>query len=1032
MSTRPPRVFTIPASVPFVPTLIDALRRGALVPGFTDTGDPLALASATLYLPTRRACRLLRDRFLAVTGAPAAILPRIVPIGDIDQDELVFAEAAAPDGLTLADALGGLERRLLLMQLVAKWAQGIAPLVANTPASALALADALARLIDDMTTRQVAWDRLATLVPDEHDRYWQLTLRFLRLVHEAWPTLLAERGKIEPAQRRDLLIAAEARRLAADGGGPVIVAGSTGSMPATAELIAVVARLPHGAVVLPGLDTDLDDQSWEDIAGQRDGGDRETIAPAIGHPQFAMQSLLRRIGIARSDVCRLAEPAPHGREAVISEVLRPADKTDRWHDLAQDDLRLDSALDSISVIAARNAEEEALAIAIALREVLETANKTAALVTADRALARRVLAALARWNVGADDSAGDALADTSAGVFARMVAEVALDGAEPVALLALLKHPLFRLKAGLGAHQRTIAVLEQAVLRGPRPRPGTAGLAHALATLRAQHQRLHPSDSRAGLSPGALQGAADLVQALAAALAPLEQLATRRLSLVAFAEAHYQAIAALSAERNGEAVAFTGSDGTALAQAFEEVLNCGGEAAVLAASDYAELFRAIVADRPVRQPERPGGRIRIYGLLEARLQSVDRVVLGGLVEDAWPPETRSDPWLSRPMRRALGLDLPERRISLSAHDFAQMLGAPEVVLAYPTKLAGAPTVPSRFVQRLAALAGSQRWRAAQERGERYLGWARRFDLPDTPPQPVAPPQPKPPREARPCALSVTEIETWLRDPYAIYARHVLRLRPLDPIDTPPGARDRGIVIHNAIGRFTSAYKDALPHDIAGELIRLGEQEFAALEDYPEARAFWWPRYLRIVRWFVEFERRRRADVTVISAEISAELAIPLRERSFTLRTRADRIEHLHDGRYAILDYKTGRAPSDKEVTSGLTPQLTLEGAILRGGRFEGIPAGASIAEIAYVTLQGGEPAGEERAIRFKEGTADTAADGALAEFTALVTKFEDESIGYLSKERVMFLRRGGDYDHLARVKEWSSTGGVADDGGDAE
>jgi ATP-dependent helicase/nuclease subunit B len=435
----------------------------------------------------------------------------------------------------------------------------------------------------------------------------------------------------------------------------------------------------------------------------------------------------------------------------------------------------------------------------------------------------------------------------------------------------------------------------------------------------------------------------------------------------------------------------------------------------------------------VRRPDRPGVRVRIYGLLEARLQSIDRVVLGGLVEGVWPPETRSDPWLSRPMRRQLGLDLPERRISLNAHDFAQMLGAPEVVLAFPAKLAGAPTVPSRYLQRLAAVAGEAQWKAALGRGERYLGWARELDRPAGKAQPVKRPEPAPPRHTRPTSLSVTEIETWLRDPYSIYARHVLRLAPLDAVDTPPGARDRGTVIHEAIGKFTVRFKDRLPDDPVGELLKLGEQEFAALEDFPEARAFWWPRFVRIARWFADFETQRRANLSGISAEIPAKLAIPLGDRSFTLRTRADRIEHLRDGSYAILDYKTGRAPSRKEVSSGLAPQLTLEGAIMRGGQFDGIPQGASIAEFLYVSLRGGEPAGELRLIDFDKATPDSKSDEALARLTEVVTKFDDENQGYLSKERPMFMRRGGgDYDHLARVKEWSLTGGEAEEEGDVE
>ena len=1043
------RVFTVPASAPFLRAVIRALMDGSLIEGFPSSRDPLALADATLYLPTRRACTLARNVFREETET-GAILPRIVALGDLDEDEFVFAQAATPDAIELPDELGALERRLLLMQLVQKWAaseairrEGASPLVANNPASALALADALARLIDDITTRQVPWDKLDTLVPDEHDEYWQLTLRFLKeIVRDAWPKVLAERGKIEPAARRDLLIAAEAARLKSSGG-PVIAAGSTGSMPATAALIETIARLPHGAVVLPGLDTELDDKSWEVIAGVRDTDGKDVIPPAIGHPQFAMHALLKRIGITRAEVRRLG---PHVslprvwekdgeavREAAISEAMRPAEMTDKWRNLSDRNLTLDAALKDVSVIAAANAEEEALAIAVALREALETEGKTAALITPDRALARRVIAALERWQVAVDNSGGDGLADTPAGVFARTVAEAALGELEPVTLLALLKHPLARLGAGPGAHHQAISTLEQALLRGPRPKPGTAGLQHALATFRANFSKLHRADPRARLTPGQLQNAVDLVESFAAALAPLEGLAKSRQPLRIFAEAHRQTVEALSKERRGDGTAFLGPDGTRLAEAFDDIADNARDAGAVSAQDYPDLFRTIVAEKPVRRPDRPGVRVRIYGLLEARLQHIDRVVLGGLVEGVWPPATRSDPWLSRPMRRQLGLDLPERRISLNAHDFAQAFGAKEIVLAYPGKLGGAPTVPSRFMQRLAAVAGEARWNEALQRGEQYLAWARKLDEPEARPRPIGRPEPKPARDVRPTTLSVTEIETWLRDPYSIYARHILRLQPLDAVDTPPGARDRGIVIHEAIGTFTSRFKDALPTDPVAELIQLGEQEFAALEDFPEARAFWWPRYLRIVRWFVDFEARRRADLTAISAEASAKLEIPLGSRTFTLRTRADRIEHLRDGRYAILDYKTGRAPSPAQVSSGFSPQLTLEGAILRAGQFEGIPAPASIAEFLYIALRGGEPAGEEKEIAFKNSTPDQKSDEALTKLTAVLTRFEDEDTGYLSKERPMFMRRGGgDYDHLARVREWSLTGGEAEDEGDVE
>jgi ATP-dependent helicase/nuclease subunit B len=438
-----------------------------------------------------------------------------------------------------------------------------------------------------------------------------------------------------------------------------------------------------------------------------------------------------------------------------------------------------------------------------------------------------------------------------------------------------------------------------------------------------------------------------------------------------------------------------------------------------------ELFAAALAGRNLR-PEPPRGvRVRILGRLEARLIESDRVVLGGLVEGSWPPESNSDAWLSRPMRLALGLDLPERRIGLAAHDFAQLLGAREVVLTKAAKIEGAPTVASRFIARLAAVAG-ERWQETIARGDRYLSWARELDRPEriaAAPQPA----PRPPRAARPKSLSVTEIEDWLRDPYTIYAKHVLALRPLEAVDTEPGAAERGSIIHAAIGEFTERFAKELPADPAMTLISLGEPRFAALEDFPEARAFWWPRFLRIAHWIAHWEAERRAAVASLKAEIRGSIDVALGESNFKLRGVADRIERRPDGRYAILDYKTGSARTEKQVRTGLAPQLTLEAAMLRNGGFADISAGGSVAELAYVQLKGGEPAGELKAIAFKEGTPDMQADRALEKLRGLAQRFEDEATPYRSLVHPMWTTHYGDYDHLARVKEWSSSGGVIDD-----
>jgi ATP-dependent helicase/nuclease subunit B len=818
----------------------------------------------------------------------------------------------------------------------------------------------------------------------------------LRIARKTWPEHLKEIGRIEPAERRDRLIEAEATRLTAHHEGPVIAAGSTGSMPATAKFLTAVAGLKQGAVVLPGLDTDLDDEAWQTIGGVRDAQGKFTTQPSSNHPQFAIQALLDRFGIRRSDVEILGTPAPQGRDVLVSETMRPSTATEQWHDrLAQPDVsaRIEGGMTNLAVVEAPNSEMEALAIAVVMREARHL-DKSAALVTPDRALARRVMAALTRWNLEFDDSGGDALLDTPAGIFARLTAEAVARGLEPPTLLALLKHPLFRLGRAHDAQKRAIEVLELAVLRGTRPQAGTGGLARDFDRFRAELRKLrnnetsslHAAEQRARLKDHELDQAQSLIAALQKALSALESVASSKpQDFAELAHRHREALMALSSDHNGVAVVFEGSQGSALSAAFDDLLAEQKPSGLMVQlGDYPEVFQTAFADRMVRRPESASAHLHIYGQLEARLTESDRVILGGLVEGVWPPAPRVDPWLSRPMRHELGLDLPERRIGLSAHDFAQLLGTGDVILTHSAKV-----------------------------------------------DPILQPAPKPPLAARPLKLSVTAIEDWLRDPYTIYAKYILRLDPLDPVDMPLSAADRGSAIHDALGEFTQTFATALPDRPALVLRGIGEKFFAPLMERPEARALWWPRFQRIAGWFADWELARRDDIERIAAEIRGEIKIPLgNERIFTLSARADRIEQRRDGSFAILDYKTGQPPTGKQVRMGLSPQLTLEAAILREGGFDGIDAGASVGELVYVRLSGNNPPGEQRSLELKIRNNDTpqppdqAADYAREQLEILVRKFENEDEAYTSLNLSMWSNRYGAYDDLARIKEWSAAGGL--------
>ncbi|MFG1358614.1 double-strand break repair protein AddB [Xanthobacter pseudotagetidis] len=1007
------RVLTLPPSADFLPALAHGLMDGAVVDGFAPRGDPLALARATVFLPTRRACRAFADALLAASGREALLLPRIVPLGDVDEDALAFSEDAPL--LAAPHAMSPTARRIALAALVARWRAALAAgagqaAVAAGPAATFALADALAHLFDDLTTAGIAPERLKALVPREHDPYFELSLDFLRIARAGLSAHLAEKGMVEPAQRRDALVDAEAGRLQALGAdaGPVIAAGSTGSLPATARLLKAISRLPRGAVVLPGLDRMAEDAAFACLARAGDG--------APDHPQYGLARLLGFLEIGRADVIPLAAPARPARELLASEALRQAETSDAW---ARLDARLPpaaraEAMAGVSVVEAQDPREEALAIALLLRDALERPGETAALVTPDRDLARRVAAELERFGVVVDDSAGTPLGETALGRLARLVADAAAADLAPVPLFALLSHPRATLGLDPDAKAEALSALELAVLRGPRPSPGAAGLIAALDAF--DQGTLHPRDPRRRVGAARLAPAKDLARRLADALAPLLARAGREPQPFAdLVAAHRAAVEAVAGPLNPDA---DDPAETALAAAFVEIADGAADGPDLTLADYADAAVTLLGDTMVRPLARGPERLRILGPLEARLLAFDRMILGGLVEGTWPALPETDPWLSRPMRAELGLDLPERRIGLSAHDFVQGFAAKDVVLTYAAKVAGAQSVPSRFVQRLRTVAGAALWEEALARGARWRVAAAALDV--APPVPrLSRPAPAPPLALRPRRLTVTEIETLLRDPYSIYARHVLGLAPLDPLDAAPGGAERGSALHEAVGNFARDFPRELPPDALARLLDHGRAAFRPLEAFGAEHALWWARFERAAAFLVALERERRPALDRVVAETSGALTLDLPAGPFELAARADRIELRADGRADILDFKTGTAPTARQAAS-LSPQLPLEAAMVRKGAFRDVPA-AEVGELAYVELKGGAAGGEVKPVTGRKGAAELA-DDALAGLTGLLAAFDDPAQGYRSLAAPQWRGRFGDYDHLARVREWALGG----------
>jgi ATP-dependent helicase/nuclease subunit B len=975
-------------------------------------GGPEAAAAVLILLPTRRAARELPAAFLSASGGRAAVLPQIRVLGDLDEGEPPFE--VGDIALDLPPAIAPGRRRYELARLVLE-NQGLLGRALHA-AAALDLADALGAFLDAWQIEECGdADAVDALAGEALAGHWRISADFLGLALRAWPARLAELGLMDISARRVALL----RRLAARWRDqppvtPVLVAGSTGSAPATAALIAAVGAAPVGAVVLPGLDTALADEAWKEIGEAHEA-----------HPQAALKRLLERSGVARADV-QPWDPTAEGerrgrwRRRLINEALRPPQSTADWLPLIAS-LRAEGqgagidpiaeGMAGLSLITARDEDEAAGVAALLMRESLETPARTCALVTPDVALARRVRAQLNRWDVAVDVSSGRTLASAPAAVLAGLLARALADPLDPVRLLAIAKHPLVRLGMDGGARRAAVRTLERQGLRGLRP-AGWDVLAERVKAPDGQPQEASRACERLraalelAASPFAA-GSAAAPAAAAALAAALEQLA--------------------QGPEGGEGRLWGAGGGEGLARLLSAVMEESGVLGEVTAAGFAELLEGLL-DRETLRDEAGEShpRLRILGVLEARLLHADRLVLAGLEEGVWPAGAGVDPFLSRPMRAQLGLPPPERRIGLSAHDFAQAAGAPEVVLITRERRDGAPAVTSRWLWRLRTLAAGAGL-AIPGRPE-ALAWTREIDAPlaDPPPalRPALRPAPRPPVAARPRKLPVTAVEQWVRDPYGLYARRILGLRPLDLPDAPAEARLRGSAVHDALERFALDWPHELPPDPDEAFV---EALMTALRTHgiPRVRL---ARELALARnlapWIIDFERQRRAEARLV-VEAEGAFAIPAPGGDFVLTARADRLEVR--GQVAdILDFKTGLPPSQKMVDAGLAPQLTLTGAILMHAGFEGLGA-LTPGELLYVRITGGRQPGRLEA-RDGGDAAGRSLD-ALAGLARRVAAFDLQQTPYVSWARPQFIHTGGDYDQLARVWEWRVVGDAG--GGDA-
>ncbi len=950
------RIFNIPAGVAFS----DALAQGLLT---RFSAEPLKLAECLVLLPTRRACRTLKEAFLRQSDGQALLLPRMVPLGDLDAEELSLTT-----GAEIAPAIAPRRRQLLLAQLVARFNPDW------LPAQHLAYARQLGRLFDDIAIENADVTKLDDLASGKGlSEHWNITLKFLKPVLELWPGILAAEGAMDGAIRRNLLLEAQAkawqeRPLQT----PVIAAGMTGVIPAIATLLRAVLALPQGEIVLPGLPSAAECHGWWDKVDAT-------------HPLFGLHDLLGKLEVPLNQVALWPElDDTHAtRRELLHTALLPATATDTWAKLPA------LNADGITRVTCASEQEEATLIAYKLREVLEQPGRTGTLITPDRNLGRRVAQMLRRWGLGIDDSAGTPLAKTESATFLRLLlayAEVP-DGHN---LLALMKHPL--MLGGIEPQEcrRRIREIERQSLRG---HPRVLGL-KALIKREPPH--------------------AEWLADIQSKIEPLLKLtAGKKVELPALLRELVLAGEALSSKEK----LWRAESGEALAGWVADLLTSARDYPPLATTELSEVLLTLMSDVMVRLRYGDHPRLTLLGPMESRLQSADVIILAGLNEGNWPAPPEPDPWMSRPMRKEFGLKSPEQRLGEEAHDFYTLAASPEVILCRAERQDGAPSVPARWLRRLDTLLEAQKITAPYQRGRELLALARLLDHTDSI-NPITRPEPRPPLAARPTTLSVTQVETLRRDPYSIYARKILDLKPLDEIEPEPGHAERGTFIHAVLNRFLQNHLDDLPADPLPELLNIGEEELikAGLEN---EKALWWPRFTRAMNWFVETERKTRNIGRPAATEVTGTVEL---SDGFILSAKADRIDYRDsDKALSIIDYKTGSIPSEKDRLRNVAVQLPLEAHIAANGGFKDIPA-LPVSELSFWKISGGEPAGKITDLHGKIAPV-LMANEAVAALEDMLARFRDAATPYSSEPDEDLAPRYSDYRHLARTKEWASANG---------
>lgn len=928
------------------------------------------LAKILFLLPTRRSCAGLAEAFVRQSNLQPTILPQMVPIADVDEDEIFLADPESSRLIKdLKPAIHPTERALILTKIIMHKPDhfGLSGISLN---QAYALAQNLAALIDLSHYYNLGFDQLQKLVPDEFAVHWQETLKLLAIIVENWPNILQERGLTDVCERRIALLRAKMnawQQKTPDH--KIIIAGTTAAFPILKELVKTVLNLPCGEIYLYGLDFALEESAWEKIDEN--------------HPQFELKELLDYLNLTRQNVTPLHHPYFSEKERFVCECMRPSVTSAAWRCLS--DLPLpEKIFENIQFVNCDDQRQEALAIAMIMRKTIETPQKTVALVTTDRNLSRRVVSELKRWDILADDSAGQPLSLTPIGIFLRLIIKVITDNYSQSSLLELMKHPF----TACGKNYAEFNLLTR--------------------RLELAWRQEKPLDDACRNVLNYIKNTLKNLQTL------YEQ---PKIQLKEFFTAHICAAESLAQtdQKSGDKIIWKNDAGNCAAEFVSDFISVCDTLDKISTNDYQSFLDHLLMEKNVRKRYGTHPRVKILGPIEARLLQFDVTIIGEVNEGSWPQLPQADMWMSRPMKKDFGLPLPEKSIGIAAADFAHLLNGQKIYLTRAERIDGTPTAKSRWWLRMetviSALFKSNPSIISKMYDQKYSRWVRYLETSPLPVQTISAPRPCPPVRMRPRRLSASNIENLMRDPYIIFAKYILNLYPLNALDRESDNRDFGNLFHQIVEDFNNQYPAEYPQDAEQILLKMGKTAFEQASISADTEAFWKPKFLKMIRWLVQAEQAYRQDIKKVHNEVCGQIKFNAPAGDFYVTAKADRIDETKNNTLNILDYKTGRARTISEIVSGMAPQLSIEGLIAENGGFENIPP-QKIDTLRYWRLG-------DKEITTDSEQSRKAMDRVSSYIQNLITLFDFETTPYLAKPNPATAPDYSDYDHLSRYLEWA-------------